>query len=977
MVSQDSSLNIAVTGMAARFPGPRSIDIWWDSLLDGAVHSRHYESDELLSAGVSKELAEDPDYIPVRGHLDRWDHFDHEFFHMSPREAELTEPQIRLMLEVAWNALEDAAVVARDPSAVTGVYASMTGSGYLRAMLSGGPLEPGLLDDLIHGTEPDFTASRIAYKLGLTGPALAVQTACSSSLVAVHLAVQALLNGDCDQALVVAAGLAYPQAGYLHLPGGVLSASGVCRPFDKGADGVVAGSGVGCVVLRRMSDVRDDEPEPYGVILGTAVNNDGNAKAGYYAPSSAGQEAVIRAALDAADVGAESIGYLEMHGTGTRIGDPIEWSAAASALRDAGPGRIAVGALKANIGHLDAAAGVAALIRALLVVSKGIIPPVAGFSALNPLLGSTDSALYVPTEPVRWTDGRPRRAGVSAFGIGGTNAHIVLEQAPLRPVAAELAEGPARHRLVLLSAADREALARRAGDLANYLEAPDRDLDQVCATLAAGRTALGERMAVTGRTGAEIACRLRQGSGAKGRRPTTGPAPVVFLMPGQGTQRPGMALPFAAALPGFAEILDSCLDVFDASHATRIRSALFDPGFPADELDRTELAQPAVFSLGYSAATALIRLGVRPSALCGHSLGEIAAACIAGVLSLPDAAAFVTARGRAMQGCAPGAMLAVGCEPERAQGLVAQMGLELDLAAVNSPSSCVLAGSSTAVEEFRRQVGGEFPVHRLRGSRAFHSRLIGPALPQLAEVLAAVELRPPTVAIALNASGEILTSGSPVPQQLFTEQARRPVLFAGALAALAESLPDSVAVEIGPGRPLSPMAEEAGLATLAFDPGGSASEESVVAGLGALWTLGQPIPVDILAGPARRTRLPGYPFAGPRLLAPEAMPPATPMGHEAGPPSGSLNSVGSAAGDVTQRSLDAEATVVRIWIELLGRDDFTEDADFFLVGGDSLKVTRLIRRINSELGIRVPVREVLTSRTLGAHIALVRAHCGD
>ncbi|WP_307843451.1 beta-ketoacyl synthase N-terminal-like domain-containing protein [Streptomyces sp. B15] len=976
VTSRDRSLDIAVTGMAARFPGPRGIDDWWDSQLNGSVHSRRYTREELLAAGLPAALAADPDYVPVRGHLDDWDRFDHEFFQVRKREAELMDPQHRWMLEVAWNALEDAGFPPRDGTVVTSVYASMTGSGYMRAMARGGIVDdPGLLDEVIHGTEPDFMASRVAYKLGLNGPAFAVQTACSSSLVGVHLAVQALLSGDCDQALVVATGFGYPQAGHLHQPGGVLSPTGVCRPFDQHADGVVGGSGAGAVVLRRLSDITEDDPLPYGVILGTAINNDGNTKAGYYAPSSAGQGRVIGAALSAADVDGGSIGYLEAHGTGTRIGDPIEWSAASAALRSAGArqGTVAVGALKASVGHLDAAAGVAALIRALLVVRSGLIPPVAGFTARNALLETEDCPLFIPTEAVPWTGERPRRAGVSAFGIGGTNAHVVIEQAPPREpaVPAPGARAP-RERLVLLSAADPEALGRVADGLAAHLRTHDPDLGEVCGTLVNGRPALGERLAVTGRTSAEVAERLAGRSGVScGTAPVTGPAPVVFLFPGGGTQRPAMAEPFTA-LPGFRRALDRCLAAFASPPAERVRQALFDPDFPADELNRPELAQPALFAVSHAAATALLDLGVRPAAVCGHSSGEIAAAAVAGVFSLEEACAFVSARGRAMQGCPEGAMLAIGADVKQALALAEEWGLDLDVSAVNGPDSCVLGGLVQDVEEYLRRVGDTYFVRRLRYTHAGHSRLIEPALPALTRAMARIELRPPTLPIALNVSGRVVAAGTALPRDVFVTQVRQSVLFGAALDSLAEHVPDALVVEIGPGRALSPMAEAAGFPVVALDQADDASGAAVLGGVGALWALGQPIAADGLTGGGRRTRLPGYPFSGPRSVAPEALAsPATDPSRSPVP-----------APPPEQRSeepepespapVDATEGVTRIWAELLGRDDFGADTDFFAEGGDSLLVTRLIRRVNSEFGIRVPVREMLARRTLNGHIAMVR-----
>ena len=959
MVS-DRSLDIAVIGVSARFPGCRDVAEWWSALVAGKVLTTRVARPDLVAAGVPEALLDDPDYVPVRGYLDGADRFDNALFGISARDAELMDPQHRLMLEAAWTALEDAGTAPRlDGGPRIGVYASGSGSGYLRAMLAAGPLDPQTLDQALHGTEPDFIAGLIAYKLRLTGPALAVQTACSSSLVGLHLATQALRNGDCDRAVVVAAGIDFPQAGHLHVPGGIQSASGACRPFDRTADGVVAGSGVACVVLCRLADVMPDGPEPYGVILGTAINNDGAAKAGFYAPSAAGQEAVIRAALRAAGVDGRAIGYLEAHATGTRIGDPIEWSAACAALAGTGAraGQVAVGALKANIGHLDAAAGLASLIKALLVVREGVVPPLAGFTGVNPLLETDDVPLVIPTGARPWTGPQPRRAGVSAFGIGGTNAHVIIEQPPERAAVRRGRAGTAG--LVLLSAGDPEALSRSATRLAGHLADESPGLADASFTLAAGRAALHERLAVCGRDSAEVADRLTRDVGVvRGRRPTTGAAPAVFMFPGQGSQYPGMAVPFASALPGFAAALDRCLGVFDATLAVRLRRAVLDPEFPATELAATELAQPALFAVEYAAATALTALGVAPAALVGHSLGEITAACIAGVLSVTDAARFVTVRGQAMQACPAGAMLALDCDETSALALAADSGLGLELAAINGPENCVVAGTAGVVESFRSWLGDRARATLLRTSRAFHSTLIEPAIPRLVRELAGFTLGRPAVPFAANATGRLIPIGATVGPEAFVEQARLPVRFAAALAAIAERFPGAVVVEVGPGRTLSALAEAGELTAVPLGPGRSARpEEDVLIALGKLWTLGQPVaPVALCCG-GGRIHLPGYPFAGPRWMAPEVAAAAAPVAPAAPPLVGG--------------GPDPATLLTNLWAELLGPAELTDDSDFFLLGGDSLLITQLARKVHQELGVRIPLRAMLAGRTLGRQTAIV------
>jgi phthiocerol/phenolphthiocerol synthesis type-I polyketide synthase E len=955
MVDRDRSLDVAVTGVSARLPGSSHLGQWWDALIAGQVLTTRYDRKQLREAGVPPGLYEDPEYVPVGGHLDDADRFDNTFFRVSARDAEMMDPQHRLMLEVAWTALEDAGAV---PGALsTAVFASGSGSPYLRAMLGNGPLDPVDLEQALHGTEPDFIASLISYKLGLTGPAIAVQTACSSGLVAVHLAMQALVNGDCDQAVVVAAGIDFPQAGYLHIRGGIQSASGECRPFDERADGVVAGSGVVAVVLRRFGDAVVDGPQPYGVILGSAVNNDGATKAGYFAPSAIGQEAVIRAALRAADVDAASIGYLEAHATGTRVGDPIEWSAAAAAFGSSGaaPGQIAVGALKANIGHLDAAAGLASLVKALLVVRDGIVPPAAGFARLNPLLETDGSPLYVNTRACAWSGPLPRRAGVSAFGIGGTNAHLVIEEPPpmRRPPT------PAGPRLVGLSAADRDALARSAARLADHLDSVGTDLAGVSFTLANGRLDLPERLVVVGTSPAEVAQRLRRGDGVvSGRSPVDRAAPLVFMFPGQGTQYPGMAVPLLHALPGFADALYACLDLLEPP----VGDALLDPAFPADRLDSTDLAQPALFAVELAAATALRGLGLDPVAAIGHSLGEVTAACVAGAIDLGDAARFVTARGLAMQACGPGAMLAVGADEQRVRDAVARFGRQVEVAAVNGTDSCVVAGPVDAIADFAVLLGPDVFTKRLRTVRAFHSELIEPAIAPAAEALAGVRLRPTTIPLALTMTGELLPSGTPIGPEFFTGPIRRPVRFADAVRAIGDRYPGAVALEVGPGRVLSALVNGAELTPVALSGGRAGSDGSeVLSALGTLWTMGQPVALASICGDGRLVHLPGYPFAGPTWIAPEARP----ANHTPAPPAGVPEAV------PVRPDEEVPALLAGLWTELLGRTDLSEDSDFFELGGDSLLITSLARKVNQRLGVQVPIRAMLAGRTLGRQTATV------
>jgi phthiocerol/phenolphthiocerol synthesis type-I polyketide synthase E len=997
--SRDNAFDIAVTGISARFPGAEDLDAWWAALAEGEVLTTAYTRQELLDAGVAESLADSPEYVAVRGHLTGADRFDHTLFKVSPREAELTDPQHRLMLHAAWSAMEDAGMSPLGGGITTGVYASASGSGYLRAMLTGGMLDPDTLEQALRGAEQDYLATRIAYRLGLTGPALSVQTACSSSLVAVHLAVQALLAGDCDQALVVAAAVDFPQAGHEYRPGGIMSGAGACRPFDHTADGTLAGSGVAAVVLRRLADAVEDGQQPYAVILGTAINNDGAAKAGYHAPSAAGQEAVIRAALRAADVQGDSIGYLEAHATGTRVGDPIEWSGASAAYAGSGATtrQIAVGAVKANIGHLDAAAGLTSLIKAILVVRSGLVPPVAGFTELNPMLRGDDSPLFIPANASAWSGPSPRRAGVSSFGIGGTNAHVVIEQPPRAepaPPAAGLA--PDREHLLMLSAATPQSLDGAAARLAGHLRQAGPSLDDVSFTLTHGRAELGERLIVTGRDHEEIARALsRPADAVRGSAAASGPAPVAMLFPGQGSQRPGMALPYARALPGFPAALRNCLDAFDPATAERVRAALSDPEFPADELAETRLAQPAIFALQYAAFTALAGLGVTPAVVWGHSLGEVTAACAAGILDLPSAARFVTVRGDAMQACPPGAMLAVGGDEPTVRRLLAESGADLEIAALNGPANSVVAGAPEAVRTFQTWLDGRIFSRRLHTSHAFHSSLIEPAMPRLSEALHDMPLGAAAVPLVEGATGRLLPAGTRARPGTFLDGARRTVRFGETLSTVAERFPDAVVLEIGPGRSLSAPAEATGLRTVALSPARTGSEGPLAA-LGALWALGQPIDRAAVTGPGRRIHLPTYAFHAPRWIAPEAAAglaaagprrsaapapdiaePRSATGQDGAEPGSATGQDGAesrSADTAVPRGADRSAhrLVADLWTEFLGHEEPANDADFFDLGGDSLQVTRLANRIHQELAVRIPIREMMLRPSLGAQADLVQ-----
>lgn len=969
---RDASLDIAVTGMATRFPGPRRLSDWWGSVLAGDVMSAWLNRDEVLARGVPPQWVEN-DWVPVVSEAEDMDRFDHEHFGLSPREAQLMDPQHRVALEVAWAALEDACVAPGDgDDRRTAVFSSMTGSGYLRAVCRAANPDPALLDDLVHGCEPEFLASRVSYKLGLRGPAVAVQTACSSTLVGLHLATQALLAGDCDQAVVVGTGLAFPGGGYQYHVGGILSPDGVCRPFSASANGVVGGSGAAAVVLRRAEDLGTDDPPAHGVVLATATNNDGAAKAGFYAPSPEGQRQVILAALAAAEVDARSIGFLQSHGTGTALGDPIEWSAASSAYRQEGaqPGQIAVGAIKANIGHLDACAGLAGLVTALLVVRDGTIPPLAGYAGPNPQLELIDSPLRVPTVSESWTPEGPRRAAVSAFGIGGTNAHVVVEQATSR---APVHPDTSRPVVLALSARDEPTLDRLTDELAEALTGPGSPgLGDAAHTLTSARASFSYRRAVVAQDPRRASEDLRARAGLAGTAPGRGlNRQVILVMPGQGTQRPGMARPYLDALPGFGyvleQVLDGLADVGEEGAASRaeVSTALLDQASDPAALSETRLAQPAIVGLQVAIVEVLRQLELDVAAVLGHSLGEISAAFAAGILSSREAVEFAARRGAAMQVCSGGLMMALGCSELDAEALIA--GSELEVAAVNGPASSTVAGPTDAVRALADRLPGTVFHRVLATTRAFHSRLMDTSLQTITEASAAWAGRRLEVAMATGRDGVVVPVGQPLADTYFSEAARHPVRFADAVDSVTAMFPDAVVVEVGPGRALAPLLMELGTDAVSLGAPPAGGPVDVLHGVASLWVRGAGIDLAAVTAGGAAVHLPGYAFKGPVHLAAElAGSGAQPLAEPPVPREQVDDRPSSETGP-----LDAEAVMGEAWCALLGRDDVSPTDDFFQLGGDSLLVIRLIRAVDAAVGIRLSPRDLMLAGTFAKQVEVL------
>jgi len=889
--------DVAVIGIALRFPGADDPEAFWRNLREGRDCISFFSDDELRAAGYSDEVLANPSFVKATGKLADVEHFDAAFFGYSPREAETLEPSHRIFLECAWEAMEDA---GWDPARIGGaaaVYAGAAGTSYSERHVRGNAQVMAATGEfqLKLNSAADFLATRVAYKLDLRGPAVSVQTGCSTSLVAIHMAAQSLLRGEADVALAGGAAVHVPVvSGYLHSPGSILSPDGHCRAFDARSGGAIGGNGIGVVVLKRMADALRDGDPIRAVIRGSAVNNDGAAKVAFSAPGVEGQAAVIGEALALAGVDAETVGYVETHGTATELGDVIEVTALTRAYRASTDraGFCALSAVKSNVGHLDTAAGVAGFIKAVLALEHGEIPPVVHFQAPNPRLELDGSPFYVAGELVTWkTDGSPRRAGVSSFGIGGTNAHVVLEEAP-----APAPSGPSRPwQLLGVSARSGAAAERAAARLADHLDAqPDETLADVAFTLREGRRAFAHRRIAVVRQSEDAAAVLR---GAVPERVAAGVAEggsrsVAFLFPGLGDHYPNMARGLYEAEPAFRAEVDRCAEVLRPLLGVDLREVLFPGDAPSDapaaggfdlrgmmrkadadpaaeRLNRTELAQPAVFVIDYALARLWMSWGIVPTAVIGHSLGEYAAATIAGILSLEDALTLVAQRARLIQPLPGGAMLAVSLDPAAVRP---HLSGDVAIATVNAPGLSVVAGSdeSIAALETRLAAAG-IVARRLPTTHAFHTPMLRPAAERLTQLASTVRLRPPQIPMVSNVTGTWITEAEATDPAYWTRHMLGTVRFAEGVGELLKE-PGRVLLEVGPGQTLGTFVrqrpgegEEAPAAVIhsvryAYDR--RPDQAVLLEALGRLWLAGVTPDWAAFRGVERRRRvhLPTYPW---------------------------------------------------------------------------------------------------------------------
>ena len=863
---------VAIIGMAGRFPGAGDVGEFWRNLRDGAESITFFTDQELESMGVDRAILRDPNYVKAASVIADQDAFDAQFFGINHREAQILDPQHRALLECAWSALEHAGY---DPAAYDGpigVYAGATINTYLLMNLLSRPDVTGSLDEvqLNISNGGDFLTTRISYKLDLKGPSHTVQSACSTSLVAIHLACQSLLGEECDMALAGGVSINVKhRLGYRHLPGGMTSPDGHCRAFDRNAQGTIFGSGVGLVVLKRLEDALAERDCIYAIIKGSAINNDGSFKIGYTAPSVDGQAEVIAEALANAALSAEDISYVEAHGTGTPLGDPVEIQALTKAFRATTDKKsyCAIGSVKTNLGHLDAAAGVTGLIKTVCALNHKMLPPSLHFVAPNPEINFADSPFYVNAALCEWQpSGAKRRAGVSAFGVGGTNAHIILEEPPAR----REVEPRRPAYLLTLSAKSDSALEAAIGNLAKHLK---RDhslrIADVAHTLQAGRRAFNHRCALVCRNIDDAVNKLE---GGQLRKSDSGSAEkadarVVFLFPGQGAQRIQMGRAIYEIEPVFREHVDACSSLLTSHIGSDLRSILYADRQVEEHkrlLNQTHITQPALFTIGYALAQLWMSWGVKPAAMLGHSLGEYVAATLAGVFSLEDALALVSLRGRLMEEMPQGAMLALNMGANDLQPL---LGDSLSIAAINADDQVVVSGPCGAIAKLEHYAAEHNTfTRRLETARAFHSKMLDPIVQPYVDAVRRVGLRKPGINFVSNVTGTWITDDEAVDPEYWGKQLCEAVRFSEGITEIVKR-GGNIFLEVGPGETLKRLVSrrlgDIGAQSLAsLPPEEDSAPDYILNTLGALWCAG--VEIDWKSyykdEKCNRVALPTYPF---------------------------------------------------------------------------------------------------------------------
>lgn len=985
MVESDfTGLEVAVIGMAGKFPGANSIDELWANICQSKESIARFSREELQESGVAENLLDDPNYIPAKGVIANPEYFDDAFFNYTKREASLMDPQIRLLHEAAWHTLENAGYDPLVYEKRIGIFAGATANPIWHAAALS--TDFGGLAHIV--SDKDYICSRIANSLNLRGPAIFVQTACSTSLVAVHVACRSVLTGDCEMALAGGIGLTMPnKVGYLYQEGMINSSDGHCRAFDEKANGIVGGEGYGLVLLKPLKKALTDRDYIHAIIRGSAINNDGANKVSFAAPSLEGQALAIVNAHKVSKVKPETIGYVEAHGTGTYIGDPVEVKALTKAFGEQPTKQFCrIGSLKTNIGHLDHAAGVAGLIKAVMCLRQKKIPPTLHYNNPNPELELASSPFEVNRQLVDWVvpSNNPRRAAVNSLGIGGTNAYVILQEASL-PVRAASKQ---KWNILLTSARNETSLVGNQRALLTFLDANQfaTRADDLTYTLATGRRHFPLRQAYLFQETGDLANVLGESKSNPrfdlGRHEVAGtPENIVFMFPGQGTQFRAMFEHLYQHNEQYHSILEQCFDLLETHTGTDFRPYLYDRDGEDLVASRTDIAQPLLFSVEYALAQLLIGYGIAPTACVGHSLGEYVAACIAGVMTLSDALYVVSERGRLMQRMEPGEMISVSIEPDAIEQYVNN---DIAVAAINGRKSVVLSGTRPAIASVKAALSNQnirFAI--VNADHGFHSQMVDTLLDQYADVLCRVTLAEPTIRLASNLTGNWITAEECVSIDYWLQHMRRAVLFSDNIETIV-SLPGALCVEVGPGSVLTRLVKQQTNQTqTAVSMGKNKSDPFddtyyLRKGIAHLWLAGLSIDwTALFEGDARRIPLPGYAFDGKRfdfgllkstkVVRMTQTEDVSTAGERPSPPATTT------VENKDRSETELENVVIGVYKDTLGMDELAADGDFFLNGGDSYTAMIAIAKLHKLLNVAIPLSTFFEASRIDAIVYFLRS----
>jgi len=987
---EDDIERIAIIGMACRFPGADNVDEFWQNIKNGIESIIDFNDEELRSYGIPEEWIKAPNFVKRGTILNNIDKFDASFFGYSPRDALFMDPQQRIFLELAYESLENAGYTTESCDNSIGVFAGVSPNEYLNIISSSIDSSDNATQmELLINNDKDFLSTRVSYKMDLKGPSMTVQAGCSTSLLATHLACQSLLSYQCSLAMTGGTCVNLTKSrGYFYQDGVILSPDGHCRAFDEKARGTVSSQGVAVIVLKRLSEAIADGDHIYAAIRGSAVNNDGGAKIGYTAPSVDGQAEVIAMAHAVSDTPAETIGYIETHGTGTIMGDPIEIEALTRAFRMSTSKKqfCAIGSVKTNIGHTDITAGLAGVIKTALMLKNREIPPSLNFTNPNPEINFSDSPFYVSTEFSEWNSGNsPRRAGVSSFGIGGTNVHVILEEAKNN----KPPDKSRNHQLLMISARTESALNTACQKLSSYIkQSPDFCLPDASFTLQVGRKRFNHRRVIICNDKNDAVLKLE---GHLDEEVITGDntnhdIPVTFLFSGQGTQYAGMGYELYKNEAIFREYMDKCFSIIAENHSIDLSRILFpvkEKEKDAHELiTQTAMAQLSLFVIEYSLAQLWISWGIKPESMVGHSIGEYAAACISGVFTLETAIAIVTARGSLMQEAESGAMIAVDFPVSEASSIA---GDALSIAAINTPQSFVVSGDFPAISSLEyRLEEKKISYRRLHTSHAFHSKMMEPILEKFREEVSRHKLNAPAIPFLSNLTGKWITDDEARNPDYWVKHLRSTVLFSECIKTLMEKR-DGIILETGPGNTLCSLVmqqrNKQGLknvfSSLPRADENTPDQKHLITTLGRLWVAGiEPDWNNYYKFETRhRIPLPSYPFE--RKSYWPVTKDNTVTKNQTTPfylPS----DISDVAIDNNQNKKildrsnnEIELKLISLWEDVLKINGIKNDDNFFELGGNSLIGANLIALVNKEFKINLAVNSIFYAPTVSLIAKLI------